>query len=98
MILGDVSDAARDQPLDHRPHRIDILGGARLFVGGQAPERGDVLMKLPQRGFRHFGDRIVERQVGEVARGAGVDLVVDVGDVADVNDVVCSIEMAQEPE
>ena len=98
VILGDIGDAARDQPLDHHPHRVDILGGARLVRRRQRAESGHVFVKLPLGRFRHFGDRLVERQVGKVARGARVDLVVDVGDVADVDDMVGAIEVAQEPE
>ena len=98
MILGDIGDAAGDQPLDHRPHRVDILGGARLVGRREAAERGDILVELPLRRFRHFGDRLVERESGKVAGGAGVDLVVDVGDVARVDDVVRPINVAQEPE
>ena len=44
------------------------------------------------------GDRRIERQVGKVARGAGVDLVVDVGDVARVDDVRLAVEPPQQPE
>ena len=39
VILGDIGDAAGDQPLDHRPHRVDMLGGARLVVGGRRRAR-----------------------------------------------------------
>ncbi len=98
VILGDISDAAGDEPLDHRPHRVDILGGARLVGRRQASESGDVVVKLPQRGFRHLGDRLVERKVWKVAGGARVDLVVDVGDVARVDHMVRPISVAQEPE
>ncbi len=98
VILGDIGDAAGDQPLDHRPHRVDILGGARLVGRGQAAERGDVLVKLPLGRFRHPGDRLVERESGKVAGGARVDLVVDVGDVARVDHMVRAISVAQEPE
>src|ERR1700733_3304806 len=30
MILGDIGDAAGDEPVDHCPHLLDILGGAGL--------------------------------------------------------------------
>ena len=98
MILGDVSHAAGDQPLDHRPHRVDILRGARLVGRREAAERGDILVELPLRRFRHFGDRLVERQVWKVARGARVDLVVDVGDVARVDHMVRPVSVAEKPE
>ena len=98
VILGDVSDAAADEPLDHRAHFADILRRARLMRRPQAAERRDILVELALGRLRHFGDRFVEREVGIVARGARVDLVVDVGDVAGVDDVIRAIEMAQEPE
>ena len=98
MILGDIGDAAGDEPLDHVAHLPDILGGARLFGRRQAAESGDVVMELALGRLRHLGDRLVQRQIGIVARGARVDLVVDVGDVADVEDVVRAIEMAEQAE
>ncbi len=53
-------------------------------------------MILVGRFLRDFVDRLIERQVGIVAAGARVDLVVDVGDVAHIGHVVLAIEMAQE--
>ena len=67
-------------------------------VGGSAAERRHVLVELALRRLRHLGDRFVEGQVGVFALGARVDLVVDVGDVADVEDMLRAIAMAQEPE
>ena len=65
MILGDISDAARDQPLDHRPHLRDMLGRARLVRRRQAAERRDVLVILSPGLRRHACDRLVQRQVGK---------------------------------
>ena len=98
MVLGDIGDAAGDQPLDHRAHRVDIFGGARLDGRRQRAERRDVLVELALGRLRHLGDRLVEWQIGKVALGARVDLVVDVGDVAGVDDVVRAVDVAQEPE
>ena len=44
-----------------------------------------------------LADRLVQRQLGIILRRPGVDLVVDVGDVADIGDVVRPIDMAQQP-
>ena len=73
-----------------------MRGGARLVRRRQAAERRDVLVELALGAGGDAGDRLVERQVGKVARGAGVDLVVDVGDVAGVDDMVCAVDLAQQ--
>ena len=98
MVLGDIGDAARNEAFDERAHLVDVRGRARLDGRRQRPERGDVLVKLTLGRLRHPGDRLVERQVGKVALGARVDLVVDVGDVAGVDHVVRAVEMAQQAE
>ena len=98
VILGHVSHASGDEALDHRPHLVDVLGCARLVCGRQDPERGDILVKLPPRRFGDFCDRLVERQVGKVADCAGVDLVVDVGDVARINHMVRPVDLAEQAE
>ena len=46
MVLGDIGMARGDQPLDHRPHLADMLGGPRLDGRRQATKRGNVLVKL----------------------------------------------------
>ena len=63
MILGDISDAAVDQPLDHRPHLFNKFRGARLEGRPEAAERCDIFVELPLGRFGHFRDRLVERQV-----------------------------------
>ena len=98
MILGDIGDAAGDEPFDHRSHLLDVLGGARLFGRRQAAKGRNVLVELALGRFRHFGDRLVQRKAGMVALGARIDLVVDVGDVADVDDVVRPIDVPQQAE
>ena len=98
MILGDIGDAAGDEPFDHRSHLLDVLGGARLFGRRQAAKGCNVLVELALGRFRHLGDRLVKRKVGIVARRPRVDLVVDVGDVADVDDVVRSVDVPQQAE
>ncbi|MGY3459809.1 hypothetical protein ACVWW5_005259 [Bradyrhizobium sp. LM3.4] len=97
MVLGDIGKAAGDQPFDDLAHFGDMLGRARLDARPQRAERIDVGVKLPAGLLGDFPDRFVQRQAGEIARGAVVDLVVDVGDVADIFDVGLAIEMAQQP-
>ena len=98
VILGDIGDAAGDEPLDHRSHFPDILRGARLVGRRQAAKGCNVLVELALGRLRHFGDRLVQRKVGIVALGARIDLVVDVGDVADVDDVVRPVDVPQQAE
>ncbi len=98
MVLGDIGDAAGDEPLDEGPHPVDMLGGARLDGRRQRAKRRDVVVELALGRLRHPPDRLVEGQVREVALGAGVDLVVDVGDVAGVDDVLRPIDMPEQAE
>ncbi len=98
VVLGHVGHAAGDEALDQRPHRVDMLGRARLVGGRQDPERGDILVKLPPGRFGDFRDRLVERQVGKVAGCPRVDLVVDVGDVARIDHVVRAVDLAKQAE
>ena len=71
-----VGHAAADELLDLGQHLGDVLGGARLQVGGQAVEGlvVGVVLAGPALGER--------RGVLAGLAGAGDDLVVDVGDVA----------------
>jgi hypothetical protein len=84
--------AVRDQTLDQRPHLGDVLGRARLDGRLEHAERRDVGVELRERALGDVADR-------HAALGrAGVDLVVDVGDVADVGDVLGPVEVPQQPE
>ena len=91
VLLGDVGVAVRNQPLDQRLHLLDVLGRARLDVGRQTAQRRDVLLEILVGLFGQLADR------DAALRGARVDLVVDVGDVAHVGDVALAVEMAQQP-
>src|SRR6202042_2439525 len=103
FAAGFIGVAARDQLLDQRHHvgfavssRQYEIGGARLDGWTQAAERINIVVELIGGLLGDFPDRLVQRQTGKIPRGAIVDLVVDVGDVADVSDVVLAIEMPQQ--
>ena len=98
MVLGDIRDAERDQAFDHLAHLVDVPGRARLDGRRQSAEGRDVVVKLAFGRLGHPGDRLVERQVREVPPGAGVDLVVDVGDVAGVDDMPGAVEVTEQAE
>ena len=74
-----------------------MLGRARLDARPQRAERVDIGVKLLSGLLGDLADRLVQRQARKVPRGAVVDLVVDVGDVADILHVRLAIEMAQQP-
>ncbi len=90
MAVRHIGMAVRDQLLDHGDHRRDMLGRARLECRLQAAERRRVFLKDGVGLFRQFADR------NAALRGARIDLVVDVGDVADIDDMLGAIEMAQQ--
>src|SRR5262249_3721596 len=48
----DVGDASANEPLDERDHRRDVVGGLRLDVTGQDPDRLHVAMELGDVAFR----------------------------------------------
>ena len=74
--------AARSAPSSRRYARSRAARGSASGSRARRRRRGTAA-----RSPRSRGRSPVERQVGEVARGARVDLVVDVGDVARVDDV-----------
>ncbi len=98
MVFGNVGEAAGDELLDDRPHLRNVFGRARLHRRRQATERGHVVLILLIGLLGDLADRLVQRQAGKVARGARVDLVVDVGDVADIRHVLGAVVMAQHAE
>ena len=87
-----------EQPLDHHLHFGDIVGGAWLDARFEATQSRNVLLILGGGGFGHPPDGLVQLQLGKVAQGARVDLVIHVGDVADIGDMVRAIDLAQQPE
>ncbi len=77
-VAGQIAIAPLDQPVDQRDDLIDVVGGARLAVDRQDAERGLV--------FMHRGDEAVgQRREGfTIFGGTGEDLVIQIGDVANV--------------
>jgi hypothetical protein len=98
MLLGDVGATLGNEALDQRLHFIDMLGRARLDRRRQAAELSDIVVKLLVGLLGHPADCFVQRQVRVFFRGARVDLVVDIRDVAHIGDVVGAVEMAQQAE
>jgi hypothetical protein len=67
-------------------------GGAGLDRGVKAAQRAHIRLILRRRAGREIGDR--DSAVGRALD----DLVVDVGDVADIGDMTRAIDRAQQPE
>jgi hypothetical protein len=97
MVLGHVSAALLDQPLDHRLHLSDVLGRARPHARIEHAERCHVLVELRLGLLGDAPDRLVQRKVRVFLCRPRVDLVVDVGDVADIGDVLGPVDVAQQP-
>ena len=91
MILGDIGAALVDQGLDHRLHLLDIFGGARLMRRRQAAERGHIPVVLRGGLLGQLADGVVGRHVGILLGRPRVDLVVHIGDVADIGDMVFAV-------
>jgi len=74
-----------------------MFGRARFDARRQTAQRLCICVKL-QLGF--VGDdanRLIERQARKLLCGARDDLVVDIGNVADIGDVVGAVDVAQQP-
>ena len=99
MALGLVGMAACDQVADHRDHLGDGLGArAARPLAGRQPSAATSSWNCLAVASVTLRIASFERQVGIRLAGTGVDLVVDVGDVADIGDVILAIEMAQQAE
>ena len=96
MLLGNVSVTGGEQALDQLTHRLDVFRCTRLDVRGQATKRIGIRMKLLLGFFRDDADCLVERQVRILLRRARNDLVVHVRDVADIDDVIAAVDIAQQ--
>ena len=98
-VLG-IGMTARDQPFDHRHHRPDVFRRARLKIGAERPQRIHIRV-IPADGFlgplmdqRLHRARIPRRLA---RRCGGVDLVIDVGEIAGIGHMIRAINMAQQP-
>ena len=87
-----------DERRNHRDHLGDMLRRPRLCRRLQTTKCVDIFAVLFPRRLGDLADRLVERQVGIILRRAQNDLVVNVGDVADIGDVVRPVEMAKQAE
>ena len=81
-----------DQKPDDLDHPGNMLGGARLVRRHKAAQSRHILVEDLGRAVRQLADR--DAALG----GAGVDLVIDIGDVADIGNVIGPIQLPQQPE
>ena len=92
MAIGGIGMASSNQLFDDAQHLRNMLGGTRRHAGRQVAQGGDIFF-IDARGFLGQGPD------GDAALGgARVDLVVHVGDVADIGDMRVAIDVAQQPE
>ncbi len=90
MTFGHIGMTFVYQSGDHVDHLFQMMRGVRLDIGSQHAQRTHVLM---------IGMRMPGRDVGDIFSGLlcrGIDLVVDIGDVADVGHVVTGPQQAHE--
>ena len=91
MALCRIGVARGDQPLDHRDHLRDVLGRPRLDVWRQIAERRHVLVEDRRGAAGQRLDRLA------VLAGGGDNLVLDIGDVADIAHMVFAVSVTQYP-
>src|SRR5699024_1442356 len=84
-VAGHIGVAAGDQVGHDAQDLPDVLGGAGLDGGGQAVQAGGVLFVL---GLEPLGHRL---HGGALLVGPGDELVVDVGDVGDIDHLVAPV-------
>ena len=92
MALGLVGAALGDQVGDGLDHLLDEVGGLGLVRRAQGAERVHVFQIGLEKALGDDAD--LDAFIG----GLLVDLVVDVGDVAGIDNLVLAIEMAQQTE
>jgi hypothetical protein len=89
VAVAQVGVVAGDQGLDHRQDLADVLGGARLHRRLEGAQGGDVLAVGSDETLGERPDGLA------ISPGRGIDLVVDVGDVAHVDDL--GVEHREQP-
>src|SRR3954454_3886279 len=72
-----------------------MLGCAWLNRGRQAAQRVHVVVELTLRCRCHGADSLVEWTVGIFLSRAGVDLVIDIRDVAHIADMISTVDVPQ---
>ena len=99
MALHRIGMTLGDQFGDHGNHRPDIIGRARLVIGAHGAQSIHI-------GVIHgdgFGGPLVDQSL-QIARIAGVfaregcvvDLVIHIGEIADIGDMRCAVDMPQQ--
>ncbi len=91
VSLGLIGMALLDEYLDHRDHLRDILRRPRHVVGLERDKLAHVLEKPLGRLCRDLADRAA------ALGGAGVDLVIHVGEIAHIGHVIGAVDMPQQP-
>ena len=89
MAFRFIGMAGLHQAVDHRYHFVDMIGGAGLHIRVQVHQGRHVLVEGVRRAFGNGAD------IFAAFLGGGIDLVINVGDVAHVGD--CRVEAAQQP-
>ena len=92
MAIRHIGVAGGDQLPDHRHHLGDMIGRPRRHGGCKAAQRRDIFLIDAPGLFRQRADGL------PTLGGAGVDLVVHVGDVADIGDMGIAEFTPQQPE
>jgi len=92
VAFGRIGEAFLDQRLDQRDHFRDVARRARLLRRRQGAEHAHVLLICLGRAYGQRADGL-----------AGLcrcldDLVVHIGEVADIGDMLVAVNMAQQPE
>jgi len=90
VIFGNIGIAGFHQPFGECLHLVDMLSRARLDGRRQAAESRHILLEILVSLVSNFADR------NPALGGARIDLVVDVGDVADIGDMFLAVDMTQQ--
>lgn len=96
MVLSHIGHTKLHETIDHRAHLVHMLGCTRLNTGLQIAECRHVSLKLRIGAFRHPTNGFIEGKIRVIPRGTGVNLVINVGNVARIGDMFCAIDMTQQ--
>jgi hypothetical protein len=109
VLLGHIGRPARDQPLDDHAHLVDMLGRPGLdetrrlallvhILRHEHAQRPDVGVELLLGLSRHGADGLVMGHSWVIPGGAGVNLVVDIRDIAHIRHGFRAVHMSQQTE